>query len=246
LRGITIEIITSDHSILASYKCCINNWCIFFSSLWDITSTTNLGENDFVGYWSATYLLRHAQNPYDPELMEITQRTQLQTDLDSTIMAWNPPSLFVFLLPLTRLSFVTAKFVWLIINLAVVMAASLMLTRIYFPANNPRTTLIYLLFVVIFPPVVSGLYMGQVTFLDSICLSLQIPSLALSARKSLSPSQEQMSSMNWTVCFNQMAFLSSARPIMPNGNGWLSNGYIKSCSHKPTRMNTSRIIHTEN
>ena len=137
----------------------------FFSSLWDITSTTNLGENDFVGYWSATYLFHNGQNPYDPELMEITQRTQLQTDLDSTIMAWNPPSLFVLLLPLAWLSFDAAKYVWLIINLIILVTAGLMLIRIYLPANNTRTTLIYLVFVAIFPPVASGLYMGQVTFL---------------------------------------------------------------------------------
>lgn len=134
-------------------------------SLWDLTSTTSLGENDFVGYWSATYLFHNGQNPYDPELMELIQNTKLVTHQNSTIMAWNPPSLFVVLLPLARLSFLQAKFVWLITNLIIVITAVVMLANIYRPIKNTKFILVSLLFAMIFPPVTSGLYMGQVTFL---------------------------------------------------------------------------------
>jgi len=134
-------------------------------SVWNIVSTTNFGEIDFMGYWSATYLFRNDQNPYSPELMETMQHIQLQSKLDVTIMAWNPPFLFVFLLPLVWLPFTTAKFVWLMINIIIILAASLMLAHIYLPANSSRLKLIFLLFAISFPQVMSGIYMGQVIFL---------------------------------------------------------------------------------
>ena len=135
------------------------------SSIWDITSTTAFGENDFVGYWSATYLFHNGQNPYDQNLMEVTQSTKLETSQNATIMAWNPPPLFVFLLPLASLSFLQAKFVWLIISLLIIITASMMLVEIYYPQKNSKFVIVSMLFVLLFPPVVSGLYMGQVTFL---------------------------------------------------------------------------------
>ncbi len=80
-------------------------------------------------------------------------------------MAWNPPTLFVFLLPLAWLSFKSAKFAWLMINLIIVITATLMLVDIYLPVKNTKFILASLLFALIFPPVFTGLYMGQVTFL---------------------------------------------------------------------------------
>lgn len=134
-------------------------------SIWNVALTTSMGENDFVAYWSATYLFRNGQDPYDPSLMELTQDTKLKTSQNVTIMAWNPPTLFVFLLPLAWLSFLQAKFLWLIINLIIVISMSLTLVHIYDAPQNMRFIVIHLLFALIFPPVVSGLYMGQVTFL---------------------------------------------------------------------------------
>lgn len=124
-----------------------------------------MGENDFVGYWSATYLFRHGENTYDPSLMEITQNTKLRTSQNVTIMAWNPPTLFVILLPLAWFSFLHAKFLWLITNLVLVIITCLMLVRVYHAPGDVRFTAILLLFSLVFPPVVSGFYMGQVTFL---------------------------------------------------------------------------------
>ncbi|HEY5728793.1 MAG TPA: glycosyltransferase family 87 protein, partial [Anaerolineales bacterium] len=134
-------------------------------TIWEVTSTTSMGENDFVGYWSATYLFRNGQNPYDPSLMELIQNTKLKTSQDATIMAWNPPTLFVFLLPLAWLSFPQAKFVWLSINLIFVIVSSLMLANTFNAPKNTRLFPVLLVFALVFPPVVSGFYMGQVTFL---------------------------------------------------------------------------------
>lgn len=137
---------------------------VFLLLLWNVTSTTKVGANDFIGYWSATYLLHNGQNPYDPKLLEFTQHIQMQTGLNYTIMAWNPPSLFVFLLPLAWLSFTTAKFVMLLMNLIIVLATSLMLSRLYLSTSNMRLIFIYLIFAISLPQVITGLYMGQVIF----------------------------------------------------------------------------------
>jgi hypothetical protein len=133
--------------------------------MWDITSHTNFGEMDFMGYWSSTYLFHNGENPYSADLMTAVQQTKVQSTLDVTIMAWNPPILFVFLLPLAWMSFTTAKFVWLLVNMTLIITAGLMLTRIYLPHTSPRVRLTFLVFAIGFPAVIAGLYMGQVTFL---------------------------------------------------------------------------------
>jgi hypothetical protein len=145
-------------------------------SLWDITFHTHFGEMDFMGYWSSTYLLYHGENPYSVDLMTAIQQTQVHSTLDATIRSWNPPVLFVFLMPLAWMSFTSAKFVWLLVSLVLIITAGLMLTRIYLSPAFPGVKLIFLVFVVGFPAVVAGLYMGQVTFMVFwgliLCLTL--------------------------------------------------------------------------
>jgi hypothetical protein len=149
---------------------------LFVFSLWDTTSNTHFRELDFMGYWSSTYLLHNGENPYSVDLMTAVQQIEVHSALDVTIMSWNPPILFVFLLPLAWMSFSTAKFVWLLINLTLMLSAGLMLTRIYLPSSSPRVKLIFLTFAIGFPAVIAGLYMGQVTFLVFwglvLCLAL--------------------------------------------------------------------------
>jgi hypothetical protein len=137
---------------------------LFAVSLWDITSSTHFGEIDFMGYWSSTYLLSNGENPYSNELMTTVQQTEAHSTLGVTIMSWNPPTLFVFLLPLAWLSFSTAKFVWLLINMMFILTAGLMLTYIYMQTATPKVRLTFVIFVIGFPAVLAGLYMGQVTF----------------------------------------------------------------------------------
>jgi hypothetical protein len=136
--------------------------CLFW--LWEISFKTNFGSSDFIGYWSATHLLVKGENPYDPALMEMIQK-DIEMGWDVTIMAWNPPLLFVFLLPLGWLSFTTAKFIWMIVSIMIFLGASLMLMEIYIPKDRSETRLLFLLFAICLPQMISGLYMGQVTFL---------------------------------------------------------------------------------
>ena len=118
-----------------------------------------------MGYWSATHLFSRGENPYSLELMTAVQFQEAHSTLDVTIMSWNPPTLFVFLLPLALVSFGTAKFVWVFINMTLVLTAGLMLTSIYMQEVSPRIRYAFLIFVIAFPAVLAGLYMGQVTFL---------------------------------------------------------------------------------
>jgi hypothetical protein len=71
--------------------------------LWKLASATALGKGDFIGYWSAAYLLHEGHNPYDPAGMMEIRQTLIHSGLDFVVMAWNPPTLFVFMLPLAWL-----------------------------------------------------------------------------------------------------------------------------------------------
>jgi hypothetical protein len=134
-------------------------------SLWDLASTTDFGESDFRIYWSAAYLLGRGQNPYDIEAIKTVQETQAHGISNETIMAWNPPYLFLFLLPFTGLSFVAAKFAWLLVNLLILITAAILLTDLYLDTAPPGMKFAFLIFALAFLPAITGLYMGQVTFL---------------------------------------------------------------------------------
>jgi hypothetical protein len=134
-------------------------------SLWNIASTTDFGESDFMIYWAATYLVKDGQNPYNIELIKSIQQSQPHSKPEVTTIAWNPPFMFVFLLPFAWLPFTVAKFAWLITSILIVLTAGLMLTHIYLRETSPITKLLFLMLAIAFPAVVTGLYMGQVTFL---------------------------------------------------------------------------------
>lgn len=134
-------------------------------SLWNIASTTDFGESDFMIYWAATYLIRNGQNPYNLELIKSIQAAQVHWKPEVHTMAWNPPFLFIFLLPFAGMSFLIAKFTWLITSLLIVITAAFMLIYVYMKDASPRAKLTFVVFAVAFPAVITGLYMGQVTFL---------------------------------------------------------------------------------
>jgi hypothetical protein len=134
-------------------------------SLWNIASTTDFGESDFMIYWAATYLIRNGQNPYNLELIKAIQAAQIHWKPEVHTIAWNPPFLFVFLLPFASMPFLIAKFTWLITSILIVVTAAMMLIQIYMKDASPRTKLTFLAFSIAFPAVITGLYMGQVTFL---------------------------------------------------------------------------------
>jgi hypothetical protein len=125
---------------------------------------TDLGKGDFIGYWSAVYQLHQGGNPYDSNEMMNVQQTLVHSGLDFVVMAWNPPTLFVFLLPLAWLPFAAARATWLVINLIILLSIIMILARLYLPpGGKPLLGLCAL--VLFFPQVLITLTMGQVTFL---------------------------------------------------------------------------------
>lgn len=79
-----------------------------------------VGEGDFRGYWSASYLLARGENFSDP--MQIKQVEETQTDWRENwvVVTWNPPWLFVILLPFTFAPFSQAVWWWLLTNVLIV------------------------------------------------------------------------------------------------------------------------------
>ena len=132
--------------------------------LWKVASATNLGKGDFIGYWSAVYLLHEGQNPYSPTNMMKVQQSIIHSNLDFVVMAWNPPTLFLFMLPLAWLPFQTARAVWFIFNVVILLAVCLILANLYLPKKG-KALLVFCLFAVLFPQDLVAITMGQVTFL---------------------------------------------------------------------------------
>ena len=82
-----------------------------------------IGKHDFAAYWSASYLLLHGENPYDPGQMAAVQQSleNVYFEQNETVInAWNPPWLLIVLLPLAALPFDTAAFIWMWFNIALV------------------------------------------------------------------------------------------------------------------------------
>jgi hypothetical protein len=150
------------------------------AGLWKVVSTSNLGGADFMAYWSAARLLRLGQNPYDPQLMQETLGSLGTLGSGYMPMAWNPPFLFIFLLPFTLLPYDTARFAWLLTNSLMVLGAALMLIRLYFPKGRGTQKLLFLLMAFTLPQVLVGILIGQVTYL--VLLGL-VGALALMQKK---------------------------------------------------------------
>lgn len=144
--------------------------------LWGAALATDLGAGDFSGYWSAAYLLRTGNNPYDPQSMFQVQQTEIRSTVDFVVMAWNPPTLLVFLLPLAALSFTKAKAVMLVLNITILLSVCVLLAKLYLPQNR-KAVLVFTLFVAIFPQVLVGITSGQVTFFVLLGMVLAIFSI---------------------------------------------------------------------
>ena len=135
------------------------------SALWTLAATTDFGESDFMIYWAAAYLVNNGESPYDLDLIRAVQQSQPHTRPEVTTIAWNPPFMFLFLMPFAWLPFPVAKFAWLISSILLVLTAALMLANVYLITAPSKIRLAFLALAVAFPAVVTGLYMGQVTFL---------------------------------------------------------------------------------
>lgn len=141
--------------------------------LWRWAFNTGIGETDFRAYWSAAYLVRTGQNAYDPQAIATVQHTLTRGPEDLVMMTWNPPTLLALLLPVGYLPFREAVATWFVVNVTIVLICALLLARLFFP-HRPSIVLLSLfcLFAITFPQVLTGIAMGQVTFVVLLSLVL--------------------------------------------------------------------------
>ncbi len=127
--------------------------------------TVPIGVSDFNAYWAASRLLLEGRNPSDYDNMLEMERAHFDPDKDFAMMTWNPPTLWVFLLPLAWMPFNVARSIWLLINVALILVSCLALGSVYLPRGRVAPLLIYYLVMVFFSPMLLAILTGQVTFL---------------------------------------------------------------------------------
>jgi hypothetical protein len=131
-----------------------------------------LTKYDYRAYWGASYLLAHGQNPGDPGLLYDLQVEQTGLAEETPQMAWNPPWLLVWLIPLTLLAFDQSAWVWFVLSMTLVFIASAQLWQTYAPRSMARGSfLLFLLIVFTLNPMLTTLLVGQITTIVLIGLS---------------------------------------------------------------------------
>jgi Glycosyltransferase family 87 len=114
---------------------------------------------DFVEYWAATRLLLTGNNPYGPtELFEL-QRSVGWTDSIPLLM-WNPPWALSIILPFGLASFDVAQFLWLLLNIFIVVFCAKQLWLLY--GGPPTAYRRAWLVVLTFAPAYLVLILGQI------------------------------------------------------------------------------------
>ena len=114
---------------------------------------------DFAEYWTAGWLNIHGHNPYSGANVRAAQR-----DLglnDTAIMMWNPPWALTLVMPLGAMPFRTAYGVWIVFQLALIVASVELLWRTY--RGPPRLRFVAHLIALAFAPTVFLIGGGQIT-----------------------------------------------------------------------------------
>lgn len=89
-----------------------------------------MGVNDFVEYWAAARLLLTGHNPYSPEQLFALQRSVGWAEEIPLIM-WNPPWVFVFIIPFGLLNFAIGQFLWLSVHSILILYCGVKLWLLY-------------------------------------------------------------------------------------------------------------------
>ncbi len=115
---------------------------------------------DFIEYWAASRLLLTGGNPYSPAQLGDVQATVAARAIAPLIM-WNPPWTLSFILPFGAVSFTVSQFLWLLLNLFLILWSAQNLWRIY--ANAAAKAYTSWLLVLTFVPASFALVLGQIT-----------------------------------------------------------------------------------
>jgi hypothetical protein len=114
---------------------------------------------DFVEYWAATRLLLTGNNPYGPQELFELQRSVGWNDSIPLLM-WNPPWTLSFTLPLGLANFDVARFLWLLLNIFIVVFCAKHLWLLY--GGPPDAYRRAWLAVLTFAPAYLVLFLGQI------------------------------------------------------------------------------------
>ncbi len=127
------------------------------------------GANDFIEYWSAFQITLQGGNPYLPSAMLEVQRA-IEPERTVPLMMWNPPWLLVFLCPLLFFPFASSTKLFLVVNIFLWMASTLLVCSAIGVARKSRIKLIYAS--VLFFPSWYALQLGQIGLLLGFVSSL--------------------------------------------------------------------------
>lgn len=150
---------------------------ILFVALNLVVSRVEAGETDFLIYWSATHLLATRGNPFDLgslRSLELETRPERWQDERHTLAAWNPPWLFVLLLPLGLLPFDLAAHIWMICNICLIGAAAALTWQKLVGTIDRRSMVIPLALGLYFGPSLVTIEMGQISVLLLIGLVMTV------------------------------------------------------------------------
>ena len=116
--------------------------------------------HDFTQYYSAARLLVQRANPYDPVALLAQERSIGWLAADPILM-WNPPWTIALVLPLIVLPFGLAAWVWLVLNLGLMLVCGAVLWRVIAPDDRRYWLGIILAF--IYLPTFQALRIGQIS-----------------------------------------------------------------------------------
>jgi len=116
--------------------------------------------DDFVQYWSAGRLTIDGANPYDPrQIMDIERL--VNPSMPVTIMMWNPPWTLSLIMPFSLLDYRTARTVWALIQMALVIGSAGWLWHFY--GGQASTACLVALAALLFPAALISLGIGQIS-----------------------------------------------------------------------------------
>lgn len=114
--------------------------------------------DDYQAYWTASRLLLEGRNPYDVDALLALQRG-LGSDEELPRVMWNAPFALPLILPCGLVAYSTSRLAWLVVSLALVLAAVELLWRCY---GQARDRVVALPAVASFLPLVTLIKQGQI------------------------------------------------------------------------------------
>ena len=132
------------------------------SSAWAQTSPRppSPAGTDFIEYWAAGRLLLRGGNPFSPGELADVQAT-VAARVAAPLIMWNPPWALSFILPFGAIGFTVSQFLWLLLNLFLILWSAQHLWRMY--ANTAAQAYTPWLVVLSFIPASFALMLGQIT-----------------------------------------------------------------------------------